>query len=109
MSFSESSSRRQSASSFRNSIVSMKTAIKEHHTSVQNAYEAFYGIGYQPTQTQKRSSLVSAEPEAARNPSTSSSSKSSGRWQNIKNLAKEHHKAVNGAYTDLYGVPAPRK
>jgi hypothetical protein len=70
---------------------------KEHHQSVQGAYEAYYGVS-----DIRRSSAVSATPSASAE--QKKQNRLSSTWGSVKQLAREHHRAANSAYLAYYGA-----
>jgi hypothetical protein len=95
-----------STKSIKNGFKTLAEKYKEHDRSVNAAWQAYYGIGY-PTQ-----SSMAARPSQSRNSSSaseesvraeSSPSSFSKAVKAVKTKAKQHHVAVNDAYSSLYG------
>lgn len=84
---------------------------KEHHNSVQGAFEAYYGAGYQTPRsgsaTPAASTATSAAPSRRVSVESSNegtiSEKKKSTWKSFKQAAKEHHKSINAAYSAVYG------
>jgi hypothetical protein len=94
-----------STKSIKNGLKTLAEKYKEHDRQVNAAWQAYYGVGYtQPAQaarpSQSRSSSSASEESVRAESSPSSFSKA---VKSIKSRAKEHHQAVNEAYTSLYG------
>jgi hypothetical protein len=89
-------------SSFSSTVAAISERAKQHHSSVQGAYEAFYGVGSRsssfaatPNSRSARGSVVSAAPSA---------DKKASAWDKVKKAAKDHHRAANEAYQAYYGI-----
>lgn len=94
-------------------LSSLSHHAKQHHASIQSAYESYYAPGFRASSV---STPSASKPGSQRNSSVDSersvestavsSSPSPSAWQKVKRHAREHHRAVNAAYGLYYGAPA---
>jgi hypothetical protein len=87
--------------------------VREHHAGVNGAVDLLYGgprLSH-PTKAPKavvvNTEAVSSQ-ESLDNTTAPLKKTKSSKWQELKALAKEHHRAVNSAYDSLYGNGAYR-
>jgi hypothetical protein len=102
-----------SSHSVKSAFKAISKHAKEHHASVQGAYEAYYGIGVKTVPTSTSSSLDTTSDRPSMESSTSNgtefsklSTASASAWAAAKKMAKEHHRSVNAAYALHYGTGA---
>ncbi|KAF2741018.1 hypothetical protein EJ04DRAFT_507452 [Polyplosphaeria fusca] len=89
-----------------NMFSTIKRVAKDHHQSVNSAYQVYYSGGASPRpSTDSRTSSQSSTSSTS-----STSSNMSKAWGSVKKAAKDHHQSVNSAYQVYYsGGPAPKQ
>ena len=91
-------------SSFSSTVAAITERAKQHHASVQGAYEAYYGAGIRTPSVASASNARSARASVAS--AAPSADKKASTWSKVKQAAKEHHRASNDAYKAYYGGAA---
>lgn len=83
------------------------SAIKKHHREMNEAYSVYYspGVSAAPSRANSASSTPRHSAEAARKePQSQQPCNIAKAWQAIKTKAVEHHRSVNAAAQQTYGI-----
>lgn len=93
-----------STKSMKNGLKTLAQKYKEHDRNVQNAWEAYYGVGaYTPQPAATRNNSSASEQSARSESSSTAPSTFKKAVKAVKQHAKEHHASVNAAYASYYG------
>lgn len=97
-----------STSSIKNGLKTVAQKYKEHDRSVQNAWEAHYGVGqfspYNSAEAKRNNSAVSGSSSEASGAKSPSAFKKAAKA--VRQHIREHHESVNAAHSTLYGSPS---